>query len=55
MLVTYGQIFIQTKDKMDDFETMLEGTGFKLAYINPQSATLVKEIADEEQDDPRPL
>ena len=48
MLVTYGQIFIQTKEKMDDFESMLEGTGFKLAYINPQSATLI-------QDGPRPL
>ena len=47
MLLTYGQIFAQTKEKMDEMKDALAEHGFELAYINTQTATVVKEVPDE--------
>ena len=33
------------------FKNALNASGFQLAYINPQSATIVKEIVVDEQED----
>ena len=50
MLVTYGQVFAQTKERMEELENALNNAGFQFAYLNQQTATIIKEVPDEQKD-----
>ena len=51
-LKTCGNIFGQTPEDMEELHDALSEAGYEFAYITPQSATIVKEIQTEgeEQD-----
>lgn len=51
MLKVYGHIYSDSEDKLKEVVSALAREGYEVAYETVNNVTIIKEVADDEQED----